>query len=144
LIQRIRDTFFFWDRDAKDVRSRGLMEDDPLEHTIVDSGDFVALPQEIQFSSYSGCDIHPEVITKMFKRLPRGVTLTVVGFDMDDYPGEPEDQAAVLIIKPNQSPEISRVSSRRVAKTFFPKLYAQLEESRGDPSKKNFASFVTA
>jgi hypothetical protein len=106
-------------------KSHGLMEEDPLEYQIVNSGDFLHQTEMIAFSSYMGWDMHAELIEQMAKKLPSGTILLVIGYDMDDYPTE--DGGRILEIEGGTGRRIKDelYPSQWISKYYFP-LLAQI------------------
>lgn len=109
-----------------EVKSRGLGLS--LDDQIQDSGDFYISPEgdEIQFSGYSGWDIHPELVQHMAKQLPQAIQIKVVGFDMDDYPN---DKAAIFIVEGGTGyiQQFTRHSAEKIAQDYFPQLFQNLQ-----------------
>ena len=109
------------------MRSRNLTKDDLLEYVIVDSGEFEHKPGQIAFSTYFGWDVNTSLVQEMAKKLPPDISIQVVGFDYDDYPG---DQALLLWVKgaTGEIVQEKRVRSEYVAKIYFPKLFEELSK----------------
>jgi hypothetical protein len=60
--------------------------------------------------------------------MPRGSVVTVVGFDMDDYPKK--SGGAILMVEGGTGKQryFERYPSRRIAKKYFPLLFQELEQ----------------
>ena len=121
IVDNVFKKFFF--KQGKQWKSHGLMETDPLEEQIVDSGEFIHQSDHISFSSYMGWDMHPELIKQMAKKLPRGTILLVIGYDMDDYPSKNGGQ--ILEIEGETGNIITNKTypSQWISKHHFPLLY---------------------
>jgi hypothetical protein len=126
LLNQVFNKYFY--QQGNQWKSRGLMEEDPLDSQILNSGDFIHEKDKIVFSSYMGWDMHPELIEQMAKKLPRGTVLLVIGFDMDDYPTEEGGQ--ILEIEGGTGHLIKNEthSSQIVAKYYFPQLYEDISK----------------
>lgn len=89
LIEEIKRRNFYFSPADGVWKSRGLFDDparDPLEdmlpnHLVMDS------PDTISFSAYVDAgNTNEESVTEMARNLPEGITLSTVGFDIEDYP----------------------------------------------------------
>ena len=123
VIDNVLRKFFF--KQGKEWKSQGLMEDDPLESQIVDSGEFIHEKDKIVFSSYMGWDMHPELIQGIALKLPTGTILLVIGYDMDDYPTE--DGGQILEIEGGTGRMIKNETypSQWISKHYFPLLFEE-------------------
>ncbi len=108
--------------------SQCLMEEDPLENQIVNSGNFVREKNKIIFSSYMGFDMHKDLIIEMARKLPKTTILLVIGFDMDDYPNLTGGQILELEGQTGYQIRDCTYPSELISQYHFPFLFKQLEE----------------
>lgn len=107
-------------------RSTGLY-DDPLADPLANQDGVVHMsdPNHIAFSAFVPAESVEEDAAQMARHLPANTTLTVLGFDADNYddPGQSltlEGSTGILLARDNQFP------APIIAKTYFPQLFEEL------------------
>ncbi|ALD61819.1 hypothetical protein ml_17 [Mollivirus sibericum] len=131
LIDMVKRNHFHWSYDRNEWEAKGLYDEpdeDVLGDSIMNSGDVIMDRKTmIAFSGYSGWSMHEDRVIQIASHLPRGTTLTVAGFDMDDYPSG--GQVLVLEGKTGEVISDTYVAAQIVARLYFPLLFDELSVS---------------
>ncbi|QHN70997.1 hypothetical protein [Mollivirus kamchatka] len=131
LINMVKRNHFRWSYDRNEWEAKGLYDEpdeDVLDDSITNSGEVIMDRKTlIAFSGYSGWSMHEDRVVQIASHLPLGTTLTVAGFDMDDYPSGGQ----VLVLEGETGEVISDtyMAAQIVARLYFPLLFDELSAS---------------
>ena len=112
-------------------KSQGLMEEDPLEKHVLNSGEFECKATSIEFSSYMDWDVRYVKFEQMAKKLPKNSVLFIAGLLMDDVLSSGRSFLYKIEGKTGKCLEKEEdLSSKCLAQKVFPLLYLEALQER--------------